>query len=133
VFQVRRFQQGFDLIVSEYDWTEALRLMAGAVELLCSTAEMVAEDAPLELTVLENAVQAGNLAAAARSAHALTGMLSTFENDKVVAGLQRIEAFATDGDLDQASNLSGRLRADIVHLIAKINTLAASGIAERNH
>lgn len=84
--------------MNKTDFPEAVKRCGGDVELMRVTAAMVAEDAPLELQNLEQAVAGEDLAAVQTLAHGLKGMLATFEQSDAVAGLQRIQEAAIDDD-----------------------------------
>ena len=60
------------------EFHEAIKRFGGDISLFSGTAAMVAEDAPLELKQLEDALDSGNKDQIEMSAHALRGMLVTF-------------------------------------------------------
>ncbi len=109
--------------MNEAIFPEALKRCDGDFELLATTAAMVIEDAPIELQRLIMALQNEEVAQTGASAHALKGMLVTFEQSAAVSGLQMIENAAAQGDLNAARTLLNDVRTDIDLLINKIRAI----------
>ena len=114
----------------ENKFPEAVQRCGGDLELLLSTAAIVAEDAPLTLEKLEEAIDSGDREQSKMSAHTLKGMLATFaEKGKAVSCLQVVENAAGQEDLNVAKLLLSNSRADIEHLIADIDAFVESNTA----
>lgn len=106
--------------MNETDFPAAFKRCGGDVELLIVTAQMIAEDAPLELQKLDQALLNQDCSAVRLASHALKGMLATFEDSTAVSGLEQIETAAIDGDLLRSQAILSDIREDIKALIARI-------------
>lgn len=104
-------------------FASALERVGGDEEMLSMLAEMAAEDAPVLLNTLSSEIQAGFLTAAAQNAHALKGLLSTFETGVPVEDMQPLIDAARDNDRDQTSQLLQGLEPRLSALIAQITGL----------
>ncbi len=104
---------------------EAIQRLAGDAGLLCAMAELVAEDAPPTLDRLQKAIEAGDAEHIDRSAHALKGMLSTFETRSPVIELGEIVDAARSGSVREAASLFRDVRPAIDDLMVEVNELKA--------
>ena len=102
---------------------EAIDRLAGDAELLCAMAEMVAEDAPPTLQRLEKAIDCHDAEQIDRAAHALKGMLSTFETRSPVIELGEIVDAARSGSVPEAAVLFQSVRPAINDLLVEVNQL----------
>ncbi|MCM2374302.1 Hpt domain-containing protein [Aporhodopirellula aestuarii] len=109
--------------MNEREFPEALKRCGGDLELLASTAVMIGEDVPIELKRLTKAIQNGDAHQAGASAHALKGMLATFEEGAAVNGLRNVESAAFGGDLAVAQTSLDGIRADILSLTERIRAV----------
>lgn len=103
---------------------EAIRRLDGDEGTLVMLADMVAEDAPMILESLIQEIDTGELAAAAKTGHALKGLLSTFETASPVSDLQPLIEAARFGDLKQSKNQLSTLRIPLQELIGEIKQLS---------
>jgi hypothetical protein len=110
----------------EREFSHALERMEGDVDLLISTARIVAEDADIELTRLNDALNRGDVANTRAAAHILRGMLSTFEPDKADNGLKAIEEAVDAADWDAATLAFSRVRKNLQSLITRIRLLSVT-------
>ncbi len=94
--------------------------------MLITTATIVVEDAPIELQQLVAALQRQDAAKVQASAHALMGMLTTFEQSASVSGLQRIEQATINGDLVAAQSHLVKVRTQ-----SKISSPRSMQLADR--
>jgi len=104
-------------------FADSLRRLGGDCDMLQMMAAMVTEDAPPLIEQTREQLKAGDLSAAAASAHALKGMLSTFESDQPVNDLQRLIDAARAGQAEQATfcwQVAQPRINDLVQEIAKL-------------
>ena len=104
-------------------FADALKRVAGDVELLVSIASLVTEDAPAVFSKLKFQLAAGELSDAATTGHQLKGMLSTFETDGPVIMLQELIHSARGGDKKEAVGVLSSCEADIEELLTEIREL----------
>jgi HPt (histidine-containing phosphotransfer) domain-containing protein len=102
----------------------ALQRLAEDEEMLATMARMAVEDGPVILGDLETQVQQGSLTEAAKTAHKLKGVLSTFETDEPVCALQTLIESARRGDLDEVSELHAGLHPKLLALLGEIKAIA---------
>jgi hypothetical protein len=105
---------------------QALLRVAGDEQMLITLSEIVSSDAPALINQLDLAVADGDAASVARTAHALKGLLSSFETGDPTDRLQPIIDAARVGDMDEVTLLYGRARAPIESLLKEIDSLSAA-------
>lgn len=103
----------------------ALQRVGGDEEMLIVLAEMAAEDAPVLLTKLEGEIEHRRLDAAAHTAHALKGLLSTFETDSPVEDLQPLIEAVRENDGVEAQRFFRVLKPDLNELVYQVRELTA--------
>ncbi|TWU25121.1 Hpt domain protein [Novipirellula galeiformis] len=86
-------------------------------------AQIVAEDAPPMLAKLETQLNENQLDAAAKSAHALKGLLSTFETGTPVEELQQLIDEARLGQGRTATAMLNKLRPSLDTLVSQVKEL----------
>ena len=83
----------------------ALRRMGGDVELLSSMVDYFLEDSPALLQELQQSIEDGNSAEAARAAHSLKGLCSNFDATEATQVIAAAEAACMAGKLNEAKQL----------------------------
>ncbi|WP_231612141.1 Hpt domain-containing protein [Novipirellula galeiformis] len=104
-------------------FTAALQRVGGDEEILIMLAQIVAEDAPPMLAKLETQLNENQLDAAAKSAHALKGLLSTFETGTPVEELQQLIDEARLGQGRTATAMLNKLRPSLDTLVSQVKEL----------
>lgn len=112
--------------MSAHPFPAALDRFGGDEELLQSMARMIADDAPENICKLEESLAAKESSSVASSAHALRGMLSTFEEGPAVDGLLEVENLSRSGDLAAAKVRFDSARGSIDLLVTIIRQVAVS-------
>ncbi|MCC9658345.1 hypothetical protein [Rhodopirellula halodulae] len=107
-------------------FAEALQRVAGDEEMLVMLANIAAEDGPPMLKQVQSSVENGNLTEAARTGHALKGLLSTFESGAPVNELQPFIDAARNEDTDTAKVAHRSVSPKLEQLMVEIQALAAS-------
>jgi len=103
---------------------EALERLGGDQDMLAMLAAIVAEDAPPMLAKLGEDVTAGDSADYAKVAHALKGMLSTFETGEPVSDLQSVINAARDNHGREVQKLHVALSPQLKTLILEIEAIS---------
>jgi HPt (histidine-containing phosphotransfer) domain-containing protein len=103
---------------------KALRRLGGDQDMLKTLASIAAEDAPPMLSKLDEKAAAGENADYAMAAHALKGMLSTFETDEPVSELQQIIDAARQHNSVEVRKLHDLLAPELEKLIGEISNVA---------
>ncbi|MCM2371651.1 hypothetical protein [Aporhodopirellula aestuarii] len=111
--------------------SEQRKRFAGAIErvgddeeILIVLAEMASEDAPVLMAKLEGEISKGFLDAAAQTAHALKGLLSTFETGEPVEGLQSLIDSAREEDEKETTLLFESLKPKLLTLVEQVAQLS---------
>ncbi|SRR6056297_403431 len=104
-------------------FSAALERVAGDEEMLVMLAEIVAEDAPPMLQKLEHQLQAGELHASSQTAHALKGLLSTFETRAPVDRLQPLIDAGRANESETSKELFVSIKGSLESLIVQIEQL----------
>ena len=102
----------------------ALDRLDGDLALLRQMASITTEDLPSTVQQIEQAIETQNAEQAAKSLHRLKGMLSTFETDGVMLGVQDLLDTARDGTAETLTTGFAKLRAEIDSLIQAIADLS---------
>lgn len=97
--------------------------MAGDADLLAMMAEMVAGDSQQVMADLQSATETADCPRIASIAHQLKGMLSTFETEAPVSGLQDLVESARREDAKEAQRLLLQLQPKLFALIEEIAEL----------
>jgi HPt (histidine-containing phosphotransfer) domain-containing protein len=84
------------------DIAGALQRLGGDKELLRELAVMFAEDVPLLLSRVEQAIAEHEAANLQRAAHSIKGLAANFGATQVVLAAQALESLGEQGQLDQA-------------------------------
>jgi len=105
-------------------FSEALQRLAGDEDMLLMLAEIAAEDAPVLLSQLGSQIEEASLSSAARTAHALKGLLSGFVSGPPTSELQPLIAAAREDDAATTATLFSKLRPKLKALIEEIETLS---------
>ena len=112
------------------DYVGLARRIVADTELTRATLETLAvicaEDAPAMWSKMARQIEQGDLAAYAKSAHAIKGLLSTFETNEPVCEIQSIIDAARDGDEKKAKALHSSLHGSVEKLIGEIDSVAQS-------
>lgn len=108
-------------------FADALARLSDDTELLCSMASLVIADADEVVARLRLAVEQGRCEEAARSAHQLKGMLSTFETGSPVIELQELIDAARAGDAATTREQHQLLQQDVQQLLNEIQNLQPTG------
>lgn len=103
----------------------ALEAMGGDAELFAEVAQVLADEAPRQLSRLEAALAAGDLATAFREAHTLKGSLGSFAALTAQAAAAALEAAARDGRRDDCRALYDRLAAATGAALAALRPYSA--------
>lgn len=107
-------------------FAEALSRLAGDEEMFETLALICAEDAPAMWGKMATQIEQGDLAAYAKSAHAIKGLLSTFETNEPVCEIQSAIDAAREGDSKAAKALHSSLHGSVEKLIGEIESVAQS-------
>ena len=102
----------------------ALHRVAGDEELLITLAQIIAEDAALILEKLETQLQERRLNEFAQSAHALKGLLSSFETGPPVKDLQSIIDAARQDDFQAVQALFRIVQPCLHTFVSQVGRLA---------
>ncbi len=105
-------------------FAEALDRLAGDEETLLMLAGIVVEDSPSMMTQLSEWASQGDMEGYARTAHALKGLLSTFETGEPVSELQSAIDSAREGNAAVVQKTHGELVPEIERLIEEIDSIA---------
>lgn len=105
----------------------ALERVGGDEDMLVVLAEMAAEDAPAMLQKLEDELELRHREAAAHTAHALKGLLSTFETSSPVDDLQPVIDAARENEIEESVRLFKTIRAKLHLLLSQITSLTQAG------
>jgi hypothetical protein len=101
----------------------ALARLSNDGEMLGSLAAITSEDAPGLLRQLENDLNADQWEAYAKTAHAVKGLLSTFETGEPVSELQLVIDAARQSDGKTVKTLHASIRPKLDELLLEIEGL----------
>lgn len=107
-------------------FSDALARLAGDESTLTMLAGMVAEDGPPMLAKLGEQANAEAAAEYARTAHALKGLLSTFETAEPVSDLQPIMDAACVGDTSTVRRSHTKIEPELQSLLREILAIATA-------
>lgn len=105
-------------------FSDALARLSGDEEMLETLASIASEDAPGMIRSMDSEIASDNLDAYAKSAHAVKGLLSTFETSEPVSEMQPAIDAAREGDAVTTKSLHDQLRSPIEALVEEIGELA---------
>jgi hypothetical protein len=105
----------------------ALQRVAGDEDMLVMLANIAAEDGPPMLKQVHESVKTGDWNEAARTGHALKGLLSTFEAGPPVDQLQPFIDAARSSDAAAAQQTHASVEPKLQQLLVEIETLAHGG------
>lgn len=105
-------------------FADALDRLSGDEEMLAMLATITVEDAPGIMTDLQRSVFEKSLPDAARTAHALKGLLSTFEVGEPVSELEPLIKAALRNDEVEVVETHQRIRPKLHALVSEIQTIA---------
>lgn len=111
--------------VQKKRFAEALQRVAGDEDMLAMLATIATEDAPVMIETLDTEVQEQSLPNAAKTAHSLKGLLSTFETGEPVSELQPLIDAARRSDANEVTQLHSDMRAKLDVLMTEIKELVA--------
>ncbi|EMI42163.1 hypothetical protein RRSWK_05320 [Rhodopirellula sp. SWK7] len=104
-------------------FASAIERVGDDEDILIVLAEMASEDAPVLMKKLEGEISNGFFDAAAQTAHALKGLLSTFETGEPVEGLQSLIDSARQGDEKETTQLFNSLKPELLNLVDLVSQL----------
>ncbi|KAA5542643.1 hypothetical protein FYK55_14005 [Roseiconus nitratireducens] len=104
-------------------FSEALQRVAGDEEMLIMLAEIASEDGPEMLARLDEQVKAESCVEAAKTAHALKGLLSGFEAGEPTSHLQRLIEACRGGRRAEAKAIWNDISPAIESLLEEIAAL----------
>ncbi|WP_372725070.1 Hpt domain-containing protein [Novipirellula sp.] len=104
-------------------FSDALERVGGDEEMFIELAEIVSEDAPGMLAELESQLQSDQLGEVAQTAHALKGLLSTFQTGPPVAQLQPFIDEARRGHTESATMMFRDLMPSLKYLVGQVQQL----------
>ncbi len=107
----------------QHRFAAALTRLAGDQNLLSMMAKMATEDAPILLSRMDEALAKPDMESFAQTAHALKGLLSTFETDSPVTDLQDAIDAARKSDVDATKKLDSQLRPRLQTLLSEVESL----------
>lgn len=102
----------------------ALTRLSGDEEMLETLASIASEDAPGMIETMDSELENKNLDAYAKSAHAVKGLLSTFETGEPVSEMQPAIDAARQGDVATTKATHDQFRSPLKKLVEEINELA---------
>jgi len=106
-----------------FDAAALMLNLDGDLELLCALAEIFADTAPTQLSVIETAIANQNAEALMRGAHTLKGSIATFQARAAVDSAATLEKIGGSGDLSSAATEFNRLRTEIARLTVALNEM----------
>jgi hypothetical protein len=109
---------------------EALLRLAGDEQMLSTLAEIVIADAPGLMEQISRGVAEKNCELVARSAHALKGLLSSFETGEPTNQLQPIIDAARRGEIAKMLELFEKTQPKLVALIGEIDDVSGTRTRE---
>jgi HPt (histidine-containing phosphotransfer) domain-containing protein len=109
--------------VQKRRFADALARLSGDEALLASLATITSEDAPGLLAQMNRHLEAGDLADYAHTAHALKGLLSTFETNDPVKEMQPLIDAARQSDADKVESQHISLHPKLESLLGEITAL----------
>ena len=101
-------------------FADAPSRLSGDEEMLVTLASIAAENAPGLLEAMSGQLEHADLSAYASSAHAVKGLLSTFETNHPVSDIQAAIDAARRGDQKATRALHADLQSPVRNLIAEI-------------
>ena len=104
-------------------FSDALQRVGGDEEMFIELAEIVAEDAPGMLAELEDQLRSDQLSEVAQTAHALKGLLSTFQTGPPVSQLQPFIYEARLGHTESATMMFHDLKPSLKHFVGQVQQL----------
>ncbi|WP_236621290.1 hypothetical protein [Rhodopirellula sallentina] len=104
-------------------FANALERVGDDEDILIVLAEMATEDAPELMKKLEGEIANGFLEAAAKTGHALKGLLSTFETGEPVEGLQSLIDSARQDDEKEVVHQFATLKPQLHQLVESVSEL----------
>ncbi|TWT93651.1 hypothetical protein [Neorhodopirellula pilleata] len=104
-------------------FSEALSRLAGDEEMLLILADIAIEDLPPMVVHLSEQLADDELTSAAATAHAMKGLLSSFETGTPTSELQALINAARSGNTSEAQALYTKTKPAIEQLLAEIETL----------
>jgi HPt (histidine-containing phosphotransfer) domain-containing protein len=102
---------------------------AGIEEVVESMLQVFAGDAPQRLEALAQAVQASDVKAIERAAHAFKSAAATITARPLADALRAVELAATGGDLERARSLFTEARRATLAVLTHLGEQAGSGAA----
>jgi hypothetical protein len=109
-------------------FAEALGRLAGDEEMLVTLAEIASEDGPLLLDKLKIDVQKQATAETAKTAHALKGLLSSFETGEPTLRLQPLIESARHDEASDVQAIFNSLEPDLRSLMSEIQSLSHGSV-----
>ncbi len=123
-------------LLTEYQkirFADALARVDGDEELLVTLAEIAADDGPHMLQQLSEELRGGDVIESGRTAHALKGLLSTYEVGPPVDALQAIVEASHSHDIDRARMIFGEISEELLDFIELVRQLSVqSGSPSRS-
>jgi len=104
-------------------FSEALTRLAGDEEMLLILADIAVEDLPPMVVQLSEELAEGDLQSAAATAHAMKGLLSSFETGTPTSELQALINAARSGNAEEANTLFTKTKPAIDELLGEIEIL----------
>lgn len=104
-------------------FSEALTRLAGDEEMLLILADIAVEDLPPMVGQLSEQLADGDLESAAATAHAMKGLLSSFETGTPTSELQALINAARSGNSQEAQTLYAKTKPAIEELLGEIEKL----------
>jgi len=99
-----------------WDLEAAMKRLGNDPELLHDLIDFFTEDAPTLLSTVESSLKSGDSADAARAAHSLKGLCSSFEAVAATTVAERIQDLAQEGNLEEARRHWSQLEEEINRL-----------------
>ena len=103
--------------------TELLDMVGGDTEVLREIVGLFLEDAPVRLTALHDALQAGDPEATYRAAHTLKGAAGNFGVPAITEAALAVERCARDRDLAAARDAAAVLEREMAQLVDELRAL----------
>ena len=96
------------------DFDEALSRVAGDETMLRELAEIFLEESPGWLEKIEASIANGEAEGVFRAAHDIKGSTEVFRADSAVQAAKQLEKMGRDGELEDADEAYGALKAELV-------------------
>lgn len=104
---------------------DALLRLAGDEQMLTTLAEIVVADAPGLMEQLSKGIREKDAESVARNAHALKGLLSSFETGQPTDQLQRIIDAARRGECTEMASAHEQIRPQLATLLEEIKEVSS--------